>query len=335
MFRIILLLLVIVPQFLRSQDIQFSQFYANALYLNPAFAGSTHATRGIFHQRLQWPSLDAKYITTSISADVFFDKFNSGLGILAFKDWQGSNTINSGELHLIYSYELSISPTFSFRAGFQGGYVSRTIDYAQLTFPDQYTNRGFQNISTQEQFINDRKNLFDVSTGGLLYSSNFYIGFSGHHLTQPQQSFYNRDSRLPFKGTAVTGYKFDFSRRTASTLQHRKEIYLTPTLHYKWQGKSDQFDAGVYFQYDRLLIGGWYRGLPLLKEYRNKLQNNESVVALIGYKIYGLTISYSYDFTLSKLIVARTGGSHELNVTYVVDWPKRRNPRKKLPCPDL
>src|SRR5690349_19985497 len=99
-----------------SQDIQYSQFYANVLYLNPAFAGNAHALRGIFHQRLQWPALDAKYITSHLSVDNYFTKANSGLGLMVYKDWQGSNTIASLEGALQYAYELNITPKYAFRA---------------------------------------------------------------------------------------------------------------------------------------------------------------------------------------------------------------------------
>src|SRR3712207_3878608 len=73
---------------INAQDIQFSQFYSNVLYLNPALCGNAHALRGIGHQRVQWPSLDAKYLTSSLSIDNYFSKTNSAIGIMFLKDWQ-------------------------------------------------------------------------------------------------------------------------------------------------------------------------------------------------------------------------------------------------------
>ena len=40
-----------------AQDVGFSQFYANPLYLNPAFAGSQVAPRISLTYRAQWPGL--------------------------------------------------------------------------------------------------------------------------------------------------------------------------------------------------------------------------------------------------------------------------------------
>ena len=69
-----------------AQDIQFSQFYANIIYLNPSFAGSAHGLREVAHQRIQWPSLEAKYIFSALSVDHYFKKIRSGLGIQVLKD---------------------------------------------------------------------------------------------------------------------------------------------------------------------------------------------------------------------------------------------------------
>src|SRR5690606_21890827 len=113
--------LILVSLQAQSQDIQYSQFYANVLYLNPAFAGNAHALRGMFHQRVQWPALDAKYITSHFSVDNYFKKANSGLGMYVYKDWQGSNTISTVEGALQYAYELPLSPSLSIRAGIQAG----------------------------------------------------------------------------------------------------------------------------------------------------------------------------------------------------------------------
>ncbi|WP_018343100.1 PorP/SprF family type IX secretion system membrane protein [Cytophaga aurantiaca] len=318
-----------------AQDIQFSQFYANVLYLNPAFAGSSHQTRLIGHQRLQWPRLDAKYITSSFSIDHFFAKANSGIGLMILRDVQGSNIISSTEISLQYSYELVLSSKLAFRAGAQGTYASRYINYNYLKFPDQYNVNGFTGQSTKEPFGYNQASYFDVSVGGILYSEHFWAGLSAYHINTPNQSFYGDVSNLPMKVMFVGGYKFNLSKNDSRSATDKKEITLTPTLNYKSQGKSDQLDLGIYGIYERIMLGLWYRGIPV-KHYHKGLQNNESIVWLIGWKYKGLQLGYSYDFTISKLNLGRTGGSHEINITYIFNKPaKKKRVLKKIPCPDF
>jgi type IX secretion system PorP/SprF family membrane protein len=321
-----------------SQDIQFSQFYANPLYLNPAFAGSAQMSRAIFHQRLQWPSLDAKYITSSFSLDHYFDKYNSGLGMIVLQDWQGANTISSTEAGVQYSYDLNLNSQFALKGGVEAKYVSRYINYGYLTMPDQYNNNGFNFEQTREPFGSNKVNYLDLSVGGVLYSERFWLGIASNHVNQPNQSFYRngKESRLPLKMDFATGYKFYLEKiEPKNDLEVAKEISIIPTAHYKSQGKSDQLDLGIYGLYYRTILGAWYRGIPLLKSYRPELINNESVVLLAGWRVNNWLLSYSYDLTVSKLTRARTGGSHELNITYVWKYRKRKSkPMKRLPCPD-
>jgi type IX secretion system PorP/SprF family membrane protein len=331
-----ILSLVFLPIQLYAQDVQFSQFYANVLYLNPAFAGSAHQSRVIFHQRIQWPGLNAKYVTSSFSIDHYFHKANSGVGLMVLRDEQGSSTISSTEVSMQYAYELLLSSKFAFRAGLQATYASRYINYDYLKFPDQYTVNGPTGQATQEPFGANKVTYLDFSAGGLLYSEKFWLGFSAYHLNTPNQSFYGNVSNLPMKFDVISGYKFILQggeKISSQTGDH--EIYITPTAHFKAQGMSDQLDIGIYGLYHQLMIGGWYRGIPL-KQYHVGLQNNESAVILVGFKSHGFSFGYSYDITVSKLALYRTLGSHEINITYVFNPPKKAKRKvRKLPCPNF
>jgi len=318
-----------------AQDIQFSQFYSAALYQNPAFAGSSHHHRGTFHQRLQWPALDAKYVTSMLSYDTYNSKYNSGFGIVALKDWQGASTINSMDVGLQYAYELYLNRTISFRPGIQLSYVSRNLNYAGLTVPEDYTNNGL--VGTAALQDRARIQYVDVSAGGIAYTGNFWFGFSVHHINRPNQSFIKGVSRLPAKVAFTGGYKISFKETNFHHLEyldHDREYSITPTFHYKFQGESDQLDLGLYGIYDFAVVGLWYRGIPV-KNYDRKFVNHESMIALIGWKYESLTITYSYDFTVSRLVKSRTAGSHELNVTYIYKKKKHRKIIKRLPCPNF
>ena len=51
----------------QGQDPQFTQFYANPLYLNPAFAGTSIQSRLVVATRIQWASIPGAFQTYSAS----------------------------------------------------------------------------------------------------------------------------------------------------------------------------------------------------------------------------------------------------------------------------
>jgi len=318
-----------------SQDIQFSQFYSSPLFLNPAFAGSAHHHRFISHSRWQWPHLDAKYNTYNFTYDTYINEYKSGLGLMMTNDRQGSNSLSTTDIQALYSYELHLHEKYTFRAGTQVGFMTKYLDLSDKTFTDQYNNRGFDsNSSNGEELTNPRRNMLDISVGGIFYSQNAWVGLSGHHVNKPNQSFTNNVSPLPTKFALVGGYKIQLLHlKHMAYLEEEKEVSITPTFIYKFQGKSDQVDIGLYGQYDQLLVGLWYRGIPF-KKYESNLQNNESIIAQLGWRFNSFSVGYSYDFMVSKLTKARPYGAHELNLTYVIiKHHKGVKPMKRLPCP--
>jgi type IX secretion system PorP/SprF family membrane protein len=115
-----------------------------------------------------------------------------------------------------------------------------------------------------------------------------------------------------------------------------RDLLLIPTFLFKHQGSFDQLDLGTYVKLNPLVVGVWYRGLPI-KPYELGLGNNESLVGLLGVEWENLSIGYSYDYTISAL-GARTGGAHELSLRVLIDQPSRGRGQKKFfrhhfPCP--
>lgn len=316
-----------------GQDVQFTQYYAAQPLLNPAFAGSAHHFRGMVHNRLQWPGLGAHYTTVMAGADHYFDKYRSGGGIYVMHDMQGTGDISSTSVQAQYSYEIFVTNDLIVRPGLQLGFVSEAMDYSNLRFPSQFNNDGLH--TDVHGYENVRTSYADISSGALVYNQNFWFGYSMHHMNTPNQSVLGLESELPARHTFVGGYKINLGKTKRPGSFNKEEVSITPTVHYRTQGKSDQFDVGVYGIYHQLISGIWYRGIPP-KKFLPDLQNNESMAVILGWKYNQYKITYSYDFVLSKLTNARSGGSHELNITFTnIFVHKKRKPMKRIPCPDL
>ncbi|MDH5598173.1 MAG: type IX secretion system membrane protein PorP/SprF [Cyclobacteriaceae bacterium] len=323
-----------------AQDAQYSQFYAAPLYLNPSLAGATGQTRMGINYRNQWPAINANFVTYSTYFDHFFEDFNSGVGMLLTNDREGLAGLNSIQAAIQYSYQLYLTNGLIFRPGLQAGYFHRSINFGALTFGDQFDpiTGDFINPATAEQFNTGfSKGMFDFSAGGLFYTSNAWLGLAVHHLNRPVQSFYDPTDRLARKWSVHGGVKIPMTPKERGGYLGVQERSFTPTFQYKHQGPFDQFDLGVYFTLEPLILGTWYRGIPF--KTVNGIMNNESIVLLVGFTQKGkdevLNIGYSYDYTISGLGAA-SGGAHEFSLSY--SW-SMRDPRKPpkdvmlIPCP--
>ncbi len=333
---VIVLLAICISPFLQAQDPQFSQFYAAPLYLNPAFAGSTGLARAGINYRNQWPSINANFVTYSAYFDYYWSDYNSGLGFMALSDVVGTPALQQNTLALQYAYQLSITDGLTFRPGFQVAAVLGSMNFSQFVFGDQYDPvTGLPDLDTGEPGIGGNQFYMDLGAGGLFYSRNFWLGGAVHHLTEPNQSFGEGTvSNLPMKFSLHAGYKIPLQyEQNNSFLGQVREVSFTPTIQYKSQGQFDQLDIGTYFTYEPLVVGLWYRGLPI-KQFEGR-PNNESAVVLIGLTVNNFNVGYSFDYTLSELGI-RSGGAHELSLNYAFflgDPSKPPRSKRMLPCP--
>ncbi|PWJ56598.1 type IX secretion system PorP/SprF family membrane protein [Dyadobacter jejuensis] len=340
MLKKVLLLLLLTLFTLKgwAQDPQFSQFYANPLYLNPALAGGALAPRATINYRNQWPSLSANFVTTTFGADVFLPNYNSGLGVLVTMDSQGLGNLKSTEAALQYSYQIGLDEVTSLRFGIQGGFASRTLDYYGLTFGDQFTNGGLTGNPSSDPFAQGGPNVnyADFSAGMMIYSDWYWAGLSAHHLNRPNQAFSNVEARLPIKTSFQAGLRIPFAGYTYLGNEIDKEKTISPAILYKKQGKYDQLDLGMYMTLEPLVLGAWYRGIPF-KKYDAGINNHEALILLAGFRQDRFSIGYSYDLTISTL-GASSGGAHEISLSYVFDplTPKQKRSKarkRELSCP--
>ena len=135
-YLFILCFLVSNQQEVFAQDPTFTQFYANPLYLNPAFAGSNKCPRISMNYRNEWPNLSGNYVTYSASYDKYVKNIKGGIGLLATHDQQGRGTISTSMLGLIYSYHLKVNRKFTLLFGARAAYYQKSLDVTKLTFGD-------------------------------------------------------------------------------------------------------------------------------------------------------------------------------------------------------
>lgn len=314
----IIAFLVFSSKFVFGQDIQFSQFYAAPLYLNPAFAGSSELTRVGLNFRNQWPSLDQTFIAYSAYVDHFIREKNSGIGLMVNGSKQSLTNLSNYEIALAYSYRVQLGESSFLHLGVQGSFVTRSAAFDEVVLSAQLDiDRGVVLPGVGPGLPDDRQRSFaDLHSGMLFYNNKVWFGASLHHLTQPNLSYLDMgNDPLSIKYAAHGGVKFDLESGFINDFFNntRQERTLSFAFNYKRQGLYDQLDVGTELYFEPLILGLWYRGLPT----RIGLPNNEALITMLGFSLQnGIDVGYSYDFTLSNLGWRNSGGAHEISFRY-------------------
>jgi type IX secretion system PorP/SprF family membrane protein len=311
---------------MKAQDPQFTQFYASPMYLNPAFTGVTYEHRFVANYRNQWPGVSKAYQTYMASYDYNMSDINSGLGITAMQDRAGTAGLTHTQFGVSYAYHFKINKLSEIRMGANLNYNMKRIDFTKLKFNDQIASGSSTSLEAANY---EQLNFMDFAAGALLNSTQYWLGLSGKHLTQPNSSLTADRVPLPITLSLHGGYRFIIEQKSKDLKR-----YVSPAFNYRHQQKYDQLDIGVYYYHLPLNVGIWYRGLPF-KKYGPTYSSRESIALLLGFDItdYNLRVGYSYDITVSKLGIANSWGGHELSIVYEIAKKKKRSRRVLVSCP--
>ena len=315
---ILLLAYVLVTDVTLAQDPTFTQFYANPLYLNPAFAGSNNCPRFALNYRNEWPNLSGNYTTYSASYDQHIKNISGGIGVLVTHDEQGQGTIKTNMLGLIYSYHLKITRKFSIRFGAQASYYQKSLDWNKLTFGDMIDPRKGFIYESGDQPRGGSTNYFDASAGILGYTKHLFFGVSAHHLNRPDESMIKGHSYTPVRLTGHIGAEI----RIGSKSKYNNQTSIMPNIIYQYQNGFQELNIGTYVKYSNFTFGAW-------------LRNKDAFILSLGINTGTFKIGYSYDITVSKLNNGVSGGSHEVSLGLNLNCKSKPVTFKTISCPSF
>lgn len=302
----------------KAQDPQFTQFFANPLYLNPALAGSARGPRLTMNYRNQWPGLTGTFVTYTASYDQYVKAIDGGVGIILLNDQAGEGTLRTTRVAAQYAYQVNLSRSFAIRAGAEVCYFKRSLDWNKLTFGDMIDPRKGFIYNTQDTPRGDGAAGVDFSAGIMGYSEFVYFGFAAHHLTQPDESLIQGNSKLPMKSTVHVGAKFNIKD---SKYGSGSSSFVSPNILFQQQADFKQLLFGLYMTKGPIVGGVWYR-------------NKDAFIVLAGVQTPLIRFGYSYDVTVSKL-TTKTQGSHELSLTMQFDCRPSKRKFRTISCPSF
>ena len=315
MKKIILPIILFYAVSASAQDPQFSQFYANPVYLNPSLSGITGSYRAILNYRQQWGNIG--YSTSAFSMDGGIDKY-SGWSIQVMNDNQMNRIISTTSFFSSLAHRINISKKWQIGMGLRLGYYQKSFNWQNLTFEDQLDPRYGAIYTTNEQIKDLKINNLDISTGFIFTSDNIVGGISLNHINRPIEEYNNdTDLNLPIKITVhAAGNLINKDIR-------KKFFYLSPNIIYEKQGSFEYWNLGMYYADKRWTFGTWYR-------------LNEAIIFTTGININDFKIGYSYDITIARY--SKTiGNTNEISLLYQFDLSlkKRLKDQYKGKCPDF
>ena len=324
----LVVLIILMSENLKAQDIHWSQFFVNPFLTNPANSGffnGDYRLTGIY--RSQWGSVTVPYKTFAGTGDFRFVKGNHsrdlfGVGMMATSDKAGDSQFSTTQfgLDLAYNKCLDHFGNQYFGGGILATYGASTIDYSNLTFDEQWGNN---NPPTENVSLNSLSYM-DVSVGATWnwvpdHHNNFGIGAALYHANNPQRSFTGvADSKLEPKFVITGNGQYKFHSR----------IEAFPKLIYEKQGPYQELDLGSFarINLDRsreshygVYVGSWYRV-------------KDALIFVSRFDIQNLSIGFSYDVNLSKLTkISAAQGGPEISFIYIGDLPGFHS--KEVFCP--
>ncbi len=332
MKKLIGIAFIVVAFCAKGQDVHFSQFYMNPVYLNPALTGNFDGDwrlSGI--QRSQWRSVSRPFNTIGISAENRESWILPGLyhGVNFFHDAAGDGNFRTVELNVSTAYQLYLDAdsTHSLTQAFQMGFNHRSIDMSQLSFDNQFNGIFYDpDLPTFESFETTSRTGFNFALG-LMYSykkterKKIAAGIGWFNIPQIKQSFYGdelikRDRRIMIHAKATYELNYEWDIQPGGFMQFQgkyKELVIGSNVRYIYKDKRGEFIAPY--------AGLWFR-------------NKDAVYATVGAYYNNWIAGISYDINISQLTPAsNVRGGLEFSVQYILHLFKPKDIQHRI-CPD-
>jgi type IX secretion system PorP/SprF family membrane protein len=327
----IILLLLCCAYISNAQDIHFSQFYAAPLTLNPASTGDFKGNWRINNiYRNQWNTIKPGYMSNALSFDMpvylVGEKFGGGFNLIT--DKSGPGNLNVAKINLSIAWHRTINQ-HAFHIGYQAGYIIKSVDVDNLTFPDQFnweTGSFDTKLSSYDDRLNKNYSFVDMNLG-FGWNRKFgsvtpKFGFALFHINKPVDSFYKNAARLNTRSVITLNVKWDLNEK----------IYLEPDILYMKQQAATDFVAGIRagrkFEDNASTITGVFVGLHARNTFTTE---TDAAIITAGINLKNIDAGLSYDLNVSSLQTAtKSQGAFEISLTYTA--PSTRLVKIKIPC---
>jgi len=319
-----------------SQDLRFSQFDLNPLYLNPGYTGLSSNLRVGLNYRNHWVNVPGKTIPGPLSSynlsidNRFGNVLVGGIGGFLHQSYKGEGFYKHTMAAFSYSWQMPLQTNdFQVSFGLMPSFNQLSVDWSRLRFSDQVSaDEGY--LITPSSFIPqiDGNRLYFDMNSGVVFKGNISKNFSAelsyslNHLSRPNISLNNLEERLQRKNSLFAGASFKTG----------KSLFVNPKILVELQDPFMVYTTGLNIYilnravfsnrefYTKPLYIGFYFQSTKFREFLN----TNSVIVNIGHSgkfgnsknIY--QVGFSYDFSVMGLNM-NTNGSAEVSINVIFD----------------
>ncbi|TXC77048.1 PorP/SprF family type IX secretion system membrane protein [Luteibaculum oceani] len=308
-----------------GQDLHFSHFDKNPLYINPAMAGKFNGKYKLMSiARNQWNTVTVPYRSFGAMAEFsqIVDGSPIGSAFSLYRDVAGDSRFTTTKLDVGLSYSVSVNynRTSVVAFGLQAGMHHYGLDYSQLSWDNQYDNDSGFNPGLPSRESTEFQSIFAPSaSAGVAFIKQrgrytFIGGVGAYNLLRGNLSFsrigveeVKQNIRLNYYGSMeILSGKFVFVPtllRTQSSVLHESIV-----------GFKTRYQPDAYLP--ELSLGVMYRW-------------KDAFVLTTGAAYGPWEAGFSFDINTSNLVRASNGyGAVEFFISYVGQSTKRAVKRK-------
>lgn len=300
-----------------QQDIQFSQYVFNPLFINTAYAGYRGDTYVSAIYRSQWASVEGSPKTLAASVDWLAGKSDQmGLSARILTDKLGPQRGTSFMAGYTYRIPMDNDGAKVLSLGLGFGLKQYSLD-----------GNAFKYTDGNDELIpvgNESRLLPDADFGIYYHTPSYYLSAS----VQDLLSGYTINSDYSLNGQT---YKSMQRNRhlylgAGAVFDLSEDVKLKPSFLWKedFRGPSNLDLNAFLLLAERLWVGASYRtGLKIWSkaDYLKGLEKKDAIAAIVNiYATDKLRIGYAYDFTISSMNPYEKG-THEISVGLL--FPKK------------
>jgi type IX secretion system PorP/SprF family membrane protein len=308
----------------KGQDVHFSQFFFSPQLFSPAEIGNFNAEYRLnANQKTQWREVSRPYSSFALMGDGSFDFLpeNLSVGAVIMNDNAGDSRFNTFSFLIggSYLYHIKGDEKHQLSGGLQTGVTQIKLNYDDGVVFDP-------NLSNGEDFGRNARWFLNLNLG-LSYQyapeprKSATIGFAGHNVNSPSQSFFNDTGiELPFRSSIYATADWKIT----------EEIDALPSFRWMDQATFTEVIFGTGARYRLIDERNLYRAV--FAGYYGRF--GDSGIAMIGVEIDAWRLAVSYDINVSDLErSSRNQGGFEFSLQYLFGRRVENNAFRHKYCP--